>query len=404
MRVAINGIGIAGPTLAWWLRRYGHDAVLFEKSPALRTGGYLIDFWGIGYDVAERMGLVPALRERGYLIDSMREVDRRGRLVSRLDVSSFRSILRGRLISIARADVASTIYQACDGVEARFNCSIEQIIQHPDRVSVRASDGTAADFDLVVGADGLHSQVRSLAFGPESAYEHRLGCHVVAFTLPGYRPRDEWSYVSHTEPKRMVARGPLRDDRSLFLFVFRSELLNGLSPAVHDLREILRHVYGDMRWEMPAILERIDDASDIYFDRVSQIRMDRWSTGRVALIGDAAACVSLLAGEGTGLAMAEAYTLAGEIHRAAGDPQAAFQRYEAKLRLLVSQKQQSALRMANFFAPRSRFHLLLRNLGMKAASIPFLATRFIGAFLKDDFELTDYASESLQASAAVPSR
>jgi 2-polyprenyl-6-methoxyphenol hydroxylase-like FAD-dependent oxidoreductase len=389
MRIAISGIGIAGPTLAWWLRQDGHEPVLFEKSPVLRTGGYLIDFWGVGYDITEKMGLLPTLREKGYLIESLREVDRKGKFVSRLDVNSFRELLHGRLISIARADVASTIFQACGGVEARFNCSIEQIIQHPDRVAVRASDGTTADFDLVVGADGLHSQVRSLAFGSESTFEHRLGCHVIAFTLPGYRPRDERTYVSHTEPLRMVARGPLRNDLTLFLFVFRSGLLNGLSPDVHDPREILRHALGDMQWEMPRILERIDQAKDIYFDRVSQIRMDRWSNGRVVLIGDAAACVSLLAGEGTGLAIAEAYTLAGEIHRASGDYKTAFQRFETKLRPLVSRKQKSALRMVNFFAPKSRFHLFLRNLGMKTASIPFMANIFASGFLKDDFQLTD---------------
>ena len=392
MRIAINGIGVAGPTLAWWLRRYGHEPVLFEKSPELTTGGYLIDFWGIGYDVAEKMGLLPALREKGYLVDSLCEIDRRGKLVSRLDVKSFRELVQGRLFSIARADVACTIFQACNHVEARFNCSITRIIQHPDRVAVRASDGTSADFDLVVGADGLHSQIRSLVFGPESKFEHHLGCHVMAFTLRGYQPREEGIYVSHTEPKRMAARGALRDDLTLFLLVFRSELLDGLSPAVQDPREILRHIFGDMQWEMPRILERIDAATDIYSDRVSQIHMDRWTERRVALIGDAAACVSLLAGEGTGLAMAEAYTLAGEIHRAFGNYQTAFERYETMLRPLVSKKQKSALSMINFFTPKSRFHLFLRNLGIKAASIPFIATNFIGAFLKDDFQLTDYGT------------
>jgi 2-polyprenyl-6-methoxyphenol hydroxylase-like FAD-dependent oxidoreductase len=389
MRIAINGMGIAGPTLAWWLQRYGHEPVLFEKSPVLRTGGYLIDFWGIGYDVAEKMGLLPSLHEKGYLIESLRNVDGRGKLASRLDVSGLRKLAQGRLVSIARGDLAEAIYRASDGVQTRLNCSITGITQHADRVLVQLSDGAADEFDLVVGADGLHSHIRSLTFGPESMFERHLGCHVAALHLPNYQPRDELTSVNYTVPKRMVGRVALRNDATLFLFVFRSELIQPLSPDAHP-REILRHVFGDMQWEVPCILEQLDRVGEIYFDRVSQIRMNRWTNGRIALIGDAAACVSLLAGEGTGLAMAEAYILAGEIHRATGDHQAAFRKYETSLQPFLTSKQKSALRMINFFAPKTRFHLLLRDLGLKAASIPLIGKTLLGGVIQDDIQLKNY--------------
>ena len=182
----------------------------------------------------------------------------------------------------------------------------------------------------------------------------KSGFSFAAFQLPGYQPQDELVYVSHTVPKRQVARISLRDDHTLFLFICRAELVDRQPTTESDEKAVLRDVFGDMRWEVPRILDRMDEVTDIYFDRVSQIRMDHWTNGRVALLGDAAACTSLLAGEGTGLAMTEAYVLAGELQRAAGDHTMAFQNYETKLRQFLAQKQDSALSFAGFFAPKNR--------------------------------------------------
>ncbi len=392
MRVAINGTGVAGPTLAWWLRRYRHEPVLFEKAPSLRTGGYLIDFWGVGYDVAERMGILPALHQQGYMLQALRMLGGNGRTVASVDVSTFRALLKDRYVSIARGDLASTVYRSCQEVRARFGQSIVAIEERERNVRVRLSDDSEDEFDLVVGADGLHSQVRSLAFGPEAQFEHPLGCCVAGFALPGYRPRDELVYLSYTVPKRQVFRMALRDDVTAFLFVFREELLGAQPSSPGERRDALRIVFRDVEWELPQILARLDEVDDIYFDRVSQIRMDRWSNGRVVLIGDAAACVSLLAGEGTGLAMTEAYVLAGELHRSGGDCAAALREYEAKLRPFLVSKQQAALRMIGFFAPQTSSGLLLRNLVTNLSGNPLLAKLFLGAALRDDFRLPEYSA------------
>ncbi len=389
MRVAINGIGVGGPTLAYWLRRSGHEPVLFEQAPALRTGGYLIDFWGLGYEIAERMGLFPALRERCYEMERMRMVDRDGRDETELDLAPMRELLRGRFISLARADLSAALFGACDGIPAHFGVSITAIEQDGAGAIVTLSDGRRERFDLVIGADGLHSQVRKLVFGPEGQFERSLDCCVAAFRLSGYPRRDELTYVSHTVPKRQVARVALRNDETLILLVCRAELIDG-DPPREQQKAALRRAFENMGWEVPEILRAMDGVDDIYFDRVSQIHLPRWTSGRVGLLGDAAACPSLLAGEGTGLAMTEAYVLAGELHRAGGDVMQAFAAYEARLRSFVTAKQKAALRFRGFFAPETAFALKVRNVAVDALSIPFLTKLLLARSLRDELELPQY--------------
>ena len=391
MRIAINGTGVAGPALAWWLQHYGHEPVLFEKAPSLRTGGYVIDSWGVGYDVAERMGILPALYSAGYVMRELRMLGRDGRTVASLDVRAFAELLEGRYVSIARGDLASIVYRSCGEVPTHFGLSIAEVQERERSVRIRLSDGSLDEFDLVVGADGLHSQIRSLVFGSEAKFERPLGCCVAALTLSRYRPRDELTYLSYTVPKRQVFRMALTEDVSMFLFIFRDELLGTFPRTLDERRDALQGAFRDMGWEAPQILARLNEVDDIYFDRVSQIRMDQWSKGRVALIGDAAACVSLLAGEGTGLAMTEAYVLAGELHTSGADYTRAFREYETKFRPFLVSKQQAALKMTGFFAPKTSFGMFVRNLITRFCANPLLAKFFLGAALRDDFRLPEYA-------------
>jgi 2-polyprenyl-6-methoxyphenol hydroxylase-like FAD-dependent oxidoreductase len=392
MRIVINGVGIAGPTLAFWLRKAGHELLLVEAAPRLRGGGYVIDFWGVGYDIAEKMGLLPRARELGFQVKEMRLVDRLGRKCGGFPVDVFSRLTRGRYTSLRRSDLAATIYDALGGaVETIFGDSVAGIEEQGRCLRVRFDHAPPREADLVVGADGLHSRVRRLAFGPEAGDEVSLGYHVAAFEAEGYRPRDELVYFSHAVPGRQVSRFSLRGDRTLFLFVFRDEYLGDRAPSnEQERRSLLAQVFADVGWECPRILAAMAGAGDLYFDRVSQVRLDRWAKGRTALVGDAAACVSLLAGEGAGLAMAEAYVLAGELCTCGGDHAAAFARYQDRLMPFLKRKQRTAARFASSFAPGSAFGITVRNLVTRLLRLPFLADFLFARDLRDEIELPDY--------------
>ena len=232
MRIIINGAGIAGPTLAYWLRQASHEVLLVEAAPQLRRDGYVIDFWGAGYDVAEKMGLLPRIRDLGYQVREVRFVDRHGRKRGGFSSEVFRRLLNGRFTTLRRSDLAATIYGALEGtVETIFGDSVASIEETGHGVRVRFDHASPREADLVVGADGLHSRVRRLVFGPDAGVEVSLGYHVAAFEVEGYRPRDELVYVSHGAPGRQISRWSMRDDKTLFLFVLRDEYLPRERPT-----------------------------------------------------------------------------------------------------------------------------------------------------------------------------
>jgi 2-polyprenyl-6-methoxyphenol hydroxylase-like FAD-dependent oxidoreductase len=268
-----------------------------------------------------------------------------------------------------------------------------------DRVRVGFDHASAREADLVIGADGLHSRVRDLLFGPEPEFAASLGSHVAAFEVEGYRPRDELVYISHGLPGRQISRFSMRDDRTLFLFVFRDELITGNDEP----KALRRRVFAGAGWEWPQIEAELERATEIYFDTVSLIQMDHWSRGRVGLVGDAAACVSLMGGEGTGLAIAEAYVLAGELHAGRGDVAAAFAGYEQRLMPFLRKKQQLAAKFASSFAPKTSAGIAFRDLATHLLRVPFVADWAVGRAFRDDIALPRYALGSPRASRRMQS-
>ena len=386
MRVLIVGAGIAGPTLAYWLQRLGHRPMLVEWAPEPRRGGYLVDFWGAGFDVAERMGIVSALRRSGYRLREARAVGRDGRRIASFEPSTF--VGSGdRYVTIARSDLASAVIGALEGdVETVFGETVDAIDDDGDQVRVTFRSGARRNFDLVVGADGLHSRVRALAFGPQERFENHLGIVVAAFEVAGYRPRDELVAVMHADVGFQLLRLSLRDDATLFLATLRG---GGTVPldCPGEQRAWLCRRLADAGWEAPAILDTMEAARTFYFDRVSQIRMPSWSCGRVALVGDAAACPSLLAGQGSALAMIEAYVLAVELARSDGDHAVAFTRYHARLAPLLRSKQDAAKGLGLAFAPRGRVQLAVRNTVIRLLRLPRIPDLVMGRSLRDAIEL-----------------
>lgn len=390
--VLISGAGIAGPTAAFWLRTGGFTPVLVESAPALRTGGYVIDFWGLGYEIAQRMGLETDINRVGYHMREMRMVNDLGNRITGFGTKVFGELTGGRFVTLARSDLARLLFQNMeDSTEVLFGDEIVALEEHPDCVEVNFRHAPMRRFDLVVGADGLHSNVRKLAFGPEESFERRLGYIAAAFEVPGYRPRDEEVYVIYGRAGKMLARFALHDDRTLFLFVFASE--RDIPVASLDLgaqKRILHEQFGGELWECRHILAELDRAQDLYFDRVSQITVESWSRGRVVLVGDAAFCISLTGGQGSALAMIAAYVLAGELGKAHGAHERAFHLYEQTLRPFIVSKQRAAERFAAAFAPRTRWGLWLRNQVIRAAAIPGAARLALSRDIVDTLELPKY--------------
>ena len=390
-RVLISGAGIAGPSLVQWLLRYGFEPTLIERAPAFREGGYMIDVWGTGHDIVERYGLLEAAQRRGYIFDRLKFVDKRGKEVSGFGGAVLRRALGGKFFSIQRGDLARTIYDTIDGrAETLYGTHIRALHQDADGVDIEFSTGEKRRFDLLIGADGLHSRVRELAFGAEVQFEEYLGYVAASFIANDYPHRDEATYVSFGRPGRQISRYAMRQDQSAFLFVFAEK--NKPAIANHDSaaqKALLHSRFADDGWEAAEVLNRLDTTNDIYFDAVSQIRMPHWTKGRVTLVGDAAYSPSLLAGAGAAFAMLGAYILAGELQAADGDFGRAFPTYEQRLQPFILRQQNAAVGLAGMFTPKTPLGVLLRNCVLNLMNVPAVGEWLARRMLGDSFPLPD---------------
>ena len=365
--VLISGAGIAGPTLAYWLVRHGFHPTVVEHAASLRSSGSPVDVRGPAVEVAERMGVMGRIHQAGTDVTAMSFVNATGRRVGRVNLQALQQAAGSREVELPRGDLASILYQASrDHAEFLFNDSIVALDQDEYGVSASFQRAHPRRFDLVIGADGLHSAVRRLAFGPESDFVQHMGLYVATMRLDGLDALIEGGreVVMYNTPGRAVAIHPSRGD-ALAFFAFQCPAVPGF-----DYRDIAQHkrllaaAFQGGGWRVPGLLNRVQAAKDLYFDSVSQVRVRPWWLGRVALVGDAASCVSLF-GDGSSLAMAGAFTLAEELAASPGDHQLAFRRYEARHRTLVDPKQRNIARAAPLLIPATRPGILARNLATR---------------------------------------
>lgn len=392
--VLISGAGIAGPALASLLTRAGARVTVVERAPELRTGGQAVDLRGAGRTVMERMGLLErarqvALDQRGFAL-----VDRRGRMTARMPVNAFDGGGIVSEIEILRGDLGRVLYEASlPATEYRFGDSITSLHQTGGGVDVGFERAAPRRFDLVVGADGLRSTVRRLAIAPDQQCLHDLGLLNVGWTARANLDLDGWLLMHNLPGGRVASARPGR---------LRGEVKAGFSlrtgagsppPAdARAARELVARRFQGAGWVVPRLLETMWDAADLYVYTTAQVRLDRWSRGRVVLLGDAGYCPTPLTGLGTSLALVGAYVLAGELARAGGDHDAAFERYEQRMRPYVAQAQELPPGGVAMFAPMTRFMIGVHTLATRWMTRWPVRSLLAGVFQKADaIELPDYA-------------
>jgi 2-polyprenyl-6-methoxyphenol hydroxylase-like FAD-dependent oxidoreductase len=344
----ISGAGVAGSTLAYWLARRGFRPTVVERSQRLRSSGNPVDVRGPAVPVVEAMGVLPRLREIATRTTRMRLLNAAGRPVAPVAMP---------------ADLAAVLYGAArDEAEFLFDDMISALRQDGNGVDVTFDRAAPRRFDLVIGADGLHSGVRRLAFGPERDFVRSHGLYVATMPLGGPvdHPQD---VLIHNTPGRLVSIHPARDT-ALVAFIFRSGVTGVDYRDTDQHKRIVTDAYADLGWRVPELLARLRAADDVFFDAVSLVDLPAWSTGRTALLGDAASCVSLL-GDGSSLAITGADTLATALADHPTDHAAALRRYEATHRARVTPKQRAFRRSAALLVPKTALGIATRNLAAR---------------------------------------
>ncbi|WP_305789947.1 FAD-dependent monooxygenase [Symbioplanes lichenis] len=339
-RVLISGASIAGPALAYWLRHHGFDVTVVEKADTVRGGGYPIDIRGTALEVVRRMGVLPALQEAHINTRRLTFLEPDGSLITAIRPDEVVRGVEGRDVEVPRGDLTSILYAAVrDDVEFLFGDSIGTLDDGPDGVDVTFRGGARRRFDLVIGADGLHSHTRALTFGPEEQFHHYLGHCFAGFTMPDFLGLSHEGVVWSTAG-RGAAVYAVRDNAQVhgFLTFDRAEPPFDAFRDPAAQRELVASVFAHDGWEIPRMVAAMRSAGDLFFDVVSQIRMPRWSTGRVALVGDAAYAPSFLTGQGTSLGLVGAYMLAGAL-ASHDDHEQAFAAYERDTRPYVQANQ-----------------------------------------------------------------
>jgi 2-polyprenyl-6-methoxyphenol hydroxylase-like FAD-dependent oxidoreductase len=338
--VLVTGASIAGPALAHWLCRRGAEVTVVEQAPGLRPGGQAVDARGVAKEVIRRMGLDAEVRAACTDTAGAYTVDADGNVLETYRAEDDGGDGYISEIEVLRGDLSQLLYDDTrDGVDYVFADRIAELAQDADGVDVTFASGERHRFDLVIGADGLHSALRAMVFGPREQFIRHLGLVLAFYSVPNEFGLDRW-LIDYQEAGRSAGLRPVHDaTRAIAMLSFPSPDFDIDYRDVEAQKGLLREQMAGFGWETRRILAHLDDTPDFYLDQVAQVVMDRWSSRRVGLIGDAAFSASPMSGAGTGLALVGAYMLAGELAAAGWDPEAGFAGYEQRMRAYVEANQ-----------------------------------------------------------------
>ncbi|MFF4487541.1 FAD-dependent monooxygenase [Streptomyces sp. NPDC001544] len=390
--VLISGASVAGPALAYWLHRHGFRPTIVERAPALRDGGYAVDFRGEAHlSVLRAMGILPELERARTGTGSMKYVNSAGRPVAEMPADLFAGD-----IEVLRGDLSRILYDATkEHTEYVFGDSVTSLTEDADGVTATFERSAPRRFGLVIGADGLHSTTRRLVFGPEERFVRHLGVHCAIFTTDNYLGLDHTGHVFRTAGRFVGLHSARHNAEARAVFYFASPRLDLHRRDVPRQQAVLAEHFAGNGWESDRLLEAMRHAPDFYFDSVAQVHMDTWSRGRVALLGDAAHCPSSLSGMGSGLALVGAYVLAGELAAAHGDHTVAFAQYEDRMRAYARGCQKMGDGVARLMVPGSR--ALAAFLNRYYRLLPYLPGKNMASNIArrtaEDIVLPDYAPQ-----------
>ena len=347
MDILISGAGIAGLTSAYWLRQYGFSPTIVERAPSLVIGGYKIDVRGTALEVLRKMDALDAVDAASTRMQGAKLVDRDGNVIGELSGDQFGHRV-GDDLEIVRGTLCEILLATAKGVDVVYDDVIESIEQSADGADVTLRSGDRRRFDLVIGADGLHSNVRRIVFGDESQFLRNLGMYLCVYSVPNYLDLDR-TEMQYSEVGRIAQIWATLDDpnaKACFGFAVANRQID-----LHDRgqqEDAVKAVYAGIGWEIPRLLALMPEATDWYFDVAAQVDLPEFARGRVALVGDAGYCASPMSGQGSSLALIGAYVLAGELAAASGDREAAFAEYIRVMRPFITTNQQLGIESSKF--------------------------------------------------------
>ncbi|OAI47689.1 FAD-binding protein [Gammaproteobacteria bacterium SCGC AG-212-F23] len=348
IKILVIGMGIAGPTICYWLKRFGFSPVLIEKSTSIRKGGQALDIRGVATHIAREMGIYDQICDMRTRIECGRFVDAAGNILHEEQGEKF-GFRQDDEVEILRGDLVEILMKTIPNVPCHFNQTITSMQQDDNSVTVNFNDGRIENYDVVIAADGIHSATRQMIFDKNEYQLMNLGPYICTFTIPNYLNLHHMELACEANHKLVTITSDNNPETAIAGFMFRSQHILKDIRDEHEQKQFLRDTFHDFGWETQNILNWMSKSNDFYFDAITQVKMNSWTKGRIALLGDAAYCPSPLSGQGNNLAFVGAYILAGELKTANRNYAQAFTRYNTLLHSFVDANQQFGIWVSKSF-------------------------------------------------------